>query len=213
MAFEVSMKLPSFQRILLVIAGIMLMGFGIALMRFAAWGTDPYTCLNLGVSSKLGISLGTWQLLLNGVILVAIIFADRKKIGFGTIFNMVATGYSADFFLLLITLLPAVPPGFTIAAQVIALTMGIIIMCFGVALYIEGNLGIAPYDAIAMIISEKIKHPHWFRWVRIVTDLLSVLIGFMFGSVVGVGTVLMAFFAGPLIVFFRARIAPASKDS
>ncbi|MDR2103486.1 MAG: hypothetical protein LBP42_05215 [Treponema sp.] len=176
------------------------MGLGIALMRLAAFGTDPYSCMNIGIGTKTALGFGTWQLILNGLLMALIFLTDRPKIGFGTFFNMFGVGYPADFFLRLFTFIPGVSLWYV---RVIFLPAGIGLLCSGASLYMEASLGLSPYDAVGVIISEKLGKPGWFRWIRILTDLCCVSVGFITGSVVGLGTVICAFFTGPLMVLFR----------
>jgi uncharacterized membrane protein YczE len=190
------------QKIAFVIAGVTVMSFGISLMRFAVLGIDPISCMNTGVARKIGMSFGNWQLIMNAIMLVGVFFSDRRKIGFGTVYNMAATGYTSDAFLWLLNLAPfesAVP----FPARAAALVFGILILYFGAAFYIEANMGVSPYDALAIIFAEKIGKPHWFRWARIGTDILCVGGGFLTKSDVGLGTLITACFAGPLLAFFR----------
>ena len=46
-----------------------------------------------------------------------------------------------------------------------------------------------------------------FKVIRIISDLICVLIGFLLGVVPGIGTVVTALFMGPLITFFRRTIS------
>jgi len=87
--------------------------------------------------------------------------------------------------------------------KIIAFSIGLIISCFGSAVYIETNMGLAPYDAVGIIIAEKIKKQDWFRWIRIATDALCVIGGIITKSDVGIGTLLTVLTGGPLIALFR----------
>ena len=78
-------------------------------------------------------------------------------------------------------------------------------MCFASSLYITSNLGVSAYDAQALMLSDTGKIQ--FRFVRIGTDLVCVAAGFALGATVGVGTLVTAFFMGPLIDFFNRKIA------
>jgi uncharacterized membrane protein YczE len=64
-------------------------------------------------------------------------------------------------------------------------------------------MGLSPYDAVAIIISEKINRQNWFRWIRIGTDALCVLGGVLTQSDVGIGTLISVLIGGPLIALFR----------
>ena len=87
-------------------------------------------------------------------------------------------------------------------------------MCLASALYFTADLGVSTYDAVSLIWSEKQSRVP-FRVCRIVCDLVCVLAGTLLcraggvkiSGVVGVGTVITAFFMGPLIDFFNRRVA------
>jgi uncharacterized membrane protein YczE len=187
----------------MVCVGIFFMGFAVALSVYAGMGCDPCTCMNLGVSEKLGFSFGTWQLILNGSILVFTFFFSRHFIGIGTVINMVAIGYLVDFFRWILTfILPAQP---SLGLRILIMVVALVLLSFTAALYIYPQLGISPYDSIAYMVAE---HSHWqFRWCRIACDMLALLIGWLCGSVVGIGTVLTAFCLGPFIKAFGDLIA------
>lgn len=61
-------------------------------------GLDPFTAVNTGISNKLGIGLGVYQLAVNLVIFIFILWLDRKQIGIGTILNMVLVGFEIQWF-------------------------------------------------------------------------------------------------------------------
>lgn len=99
----------------------------------------------------------------------------------------------------------------------VCLVIGIVIICFGSAFYMTANLGVSTYDAIAMVITNTWKIGK-FQYVRICTDLVCVLAGavlFLLAggtiaqipTIIGVGTIITAFFMGPLIEFFNVKIA------
>ncbi|HEX5143420.1 MAG TPA: hypothetical protein VFW21_06080, partial [Mycobacterium sp.] len=74
----------------------------------------------------------------------------------------------------------------------------------GASMYMTAGLGNSPYDAIAPIIVDRSRLP--YRAVRVVQDLLFVGLALVFGGQIGVGTVMTAFFAGPLIDFFTEKV-------
>jgi uncharacterized membrane protein YczE len=200
-----------FRNILFVIIGVSIMAAGISLMRYAALGIDPYSCMNTGMARKLGLSFGTWQLISNTVLLAGVIIFDRKRIGFGTVYNMVATGYTSDFFLRFLSVVEF-PNELAVAARIASLIAGIAILSFGAALYIEANMGVSPYDALAIMLTDKTRRSAWFRWYRIGTDGVCVIAGFLTRSDVGIGTLITACFAGPLMAFFREAVATLQKS-
>jgi uncharacterized membrane protein YczE len=134
--------------------------------------------------------------------LIGVFIFDRSKIGFGTLYNMITIGYTSDILLWFIKKIPLFEK-FPIQIRIISLILGLPVLYFGAAIYIETNMGLAPADAVAIIIAEKIKKENWFRWIRMGTDALCVLGGILTQSDVGIGTLLAVLCAGPLIAFYR----------
>lgn len=91
------------------------------------------------------------------------------------------------------------------------------IICFGSAFYMIADLGVSTYDAVALIIVNT-WHKGKFQYVRIITDLVCVILGVVLFLISGgaardiitiadVGTIITAFFMGPLIEFFNVHCA------
>ena len=73
--------------------GVAILSLGTTFLRGGNVGLDPFTAVNTGISNHLGIGLGVYQLSVNLVIFIFIIWLDRKQIGIGTILNMVLVGF------------------------------------------------------------------------------------------------------------------------
>lgn len=191
------------RRIVMMCIGVFLLGFSISLAVYANFGTDPCTCLNLGVSGKIGLPFGLWQLIFNCVVLILMFLLSRDLIGIGTLVNMVSIGFLVDFFRWLYSGLLPSQPAFPV--RILLMIFALLLLSFSAALYIYPNLGVSPYDSLGFMVS---KHLHiQFRWCRILCDVLAVLVGWLCGSVVGVSTVITAFCMGPLIKRFNDLIA------
>ena len=189
-------------RVLYVIVGFTILAIGLAFLRYAALGLDPYGTLIIGLTRQFDAPFGTVLLLVNLSMLVVVFFLDRRRIGFGTLYAMVVVGYTSDAVLWLISAIPVFEQ-FSIGIRIVSFALGLPVLLFGVAICIEANMGFTPYDMLGVIIAEKIKRPHWFRWIRICTDALCVASGALLRSDIGAGTLLAVLLAGPLIAFFR----------
>lgn len=211
----------SLIRGLAVVVGIFMVGIAVGFFKLVAMGADPFTAMNTGISGMLAMQFGTLQLIVNALFLVLVFVFKKKFIGFGTIFNMVFVGYTADF---LMWVLAQWRISFdTVFARVLVLAIAVVLICIGDALYISADMGMSPYDAVGYIIELLTKGKVPFRAARIASDIVCVSIGFVTGmqtgiqwKIVGIGTVVSAFCTGPLIQFFRVRwtdrwLAPYQK--
>lgn len=196
--FQMNGKL--LKRFIYIFVGVVLIGVGIAFMRFADLGTDPFSSMVIGIASILGISFWYAQMGMLALLLIVVVIFNRGYIGIGTLINLVSIGFFSDTFLSFLNTL-SLPQGFV--SQMILLIVGIVILCFGAALYMNSELGLASYDALGLIIEERSLGKIKFRWARIFTDSSCVAIGFILGSTIGIGTLITAFFTGPLVGYFR----------
>ena len=97
------------------------------------------------------------------------------------------------------------------------LLIAVLIMCVASSLYFTADLGVSTYDAVSLVISQKnTRLP--FRFWRVTSDVICVVLGIVLSLLgggtmadiaanVGVGTIITAFFMGPLIQFFNEKIA------
>lgn len=190
------------RRILMTVMGVLITGFSVGIFNFSVFGMDPFQVFAHGVWKQTPIGYGTFYALLNLLMLVFIFLIDRKKIGLGTLINIFLLGYVVQFSSWLFDYLIPSP---SLLARAIALVIAIIIICFGSAMYFTGDLGVSTYDAVALIMAEK--KIAKFHYLRIGTDLICVAIGFSLGATVGIGTLITAFFMGPIIAFFNVKFA------
>ena len=207
------MKRIEGRRIWMSVLGVLICGACVGLFRTAALGVDPFQSLMSGLNAVIPISFGTLYVIVNAVLLLFSLLLDRSRIGVATLINLTVLGYIAEYTQKGIALvLPA--PG--LPARLILLLLGLGIMCFGSAMYMNANLGVSTYDAIALIVSEK-QRKLPFRLCRILSDLLCVLGGCALfrgagwswraiTAAVGPATVVTAFFMGPLISFFAGKL-------
>lgn len=100
---------------------------------------DPFTALNRGASSFLGLSLGNYQLMINIIILVVVFFMKRSLIGWGTIYNMVLIGCQVNFFHSIFGSYFTVEEMGLMVRSLIAL-IAIAIFALGVAIYMDIDL-------------------------------------------------------------------------
>lgn len=202
-------------RTVLMLLGILLISICVACYRLSEFGVDSYTGMNLGISGFLGMSFGNWQLIMNILILIVVFFTVRHCIGAGTIVNMVGVGYIADFLCWLANNVAAVE--MTLPLRILALLLGTLFASLGVALYMTADMGISPYDSVALIIVKLTEEKVPFQIARISSDITVLIVGVVFclaahnnvWLIVGIGTVINSLFNGPLIQFFRGRIERA----
>lgn len=201
------------KRCVMMITGILFIGICVGAFRLSAFGVDAFTCMNLGISGFIHMSFGNWQLIMNGAILVLVFFTIRHCIGAGTIVNMVGVGYMADFICWLFQ--EALKVEMVLPLRIGALVIGCLFAGLGVSFYMVAEMGIAPYDSVALIIEKWTQGKIPFQYARVVSDVTVVIIGVVFcllsggelRLIIGIGTICNALFNGPLIQFCKIHVA------
>lgn len=191
------------HKTLISFIGVAILSMRTTFLRGGNVGLDPFTAVNTGISNKLGIGLGVYQLALNLVIFIFILWLDRKQIGVGTILNMVLVGFEIQWFTTIYHPLFGYRTTFLIMAA--DTLIGLILFTLGTSLYMAPDLGAAPYDAIAPIITQRTKLS--YRTARITQDVLFMVAAVIAGGPVGFGTIIVAFFTGPLISWWNDHIS------
>ena len=192
-------------RILLSAIGVFIMGFGMSVIEKLGFGTDPYTCLNNGLSLHTNISLGTWGLIVSGIIAIFVVILGAEKIGLGTLFNMVGFGYSIDLFRLIWKQVGLESITLPYPFRVALLLLMLFIFILAVSVYLAADLGCAPYDAAPEIISERTSLS--FRIIRTIWDVSAVIIGALLGSEIGLTTLVCAFGVGSAASIVKAKVS------
>ena len=202
------------KRILMSASGVALCGFSVGMFKYASLGIDPFQNLMAGINAAVPIRFGTLYVIVNAVLLLFALVFDRSKIGIATFINLFFLGYIVDFGQAVCgRLFPS--PSFVL--RVLILAAGIILLCLSSSLYMTADLGVSTYDAVALVLSER-QNRLPFSVCRIITDAACILLGALLtvlsgrtdnliGGVIGIGTLITAFFMGPLIAWFNQTVS------
>jgi uncharacterized membrane protein YczE len=177
-------------RLLRLLLGVFAYGFAIALMIKAHLGASPWDVFSQGLSRTTHLSFGLCTLAISALVLL-LWFPLRQRPGFGTLTNAVTVGFFADFGLAVL------PDGRSIAAQIALFVGGLLLLAFASALYIGAGMGPGPRDGLMTGLLRVTGRPVWM--IRTGLELTVVLLGFLLGGTVGVGTAVFAASIGPLI--------------
>ncbi len=202
------------RRIIMSLFGVMICAVSVGVFKLAALGVDPFQSLMAGLDALIPIKFGTLYVIVNAVLLVFSIIVDRHNIGIATFINLFLLGYITQFSY---DMLQKLFPSPSLLFRSICLLVGIVVICFGSSLYMTADLGVSTYDAVAIVLSGKWKLGK-FKYVRICTDLVCVIAGCLLflaaknpaskiPQIAGIGTIITAFFMGPLIEFFNDKFA------
>ncbi len=177
------------HRVAQLIAGLLLYGLTLAMMIRAGLGNAPWDVLHQGLARHLPITIG--QAVIGMSLLVLVLWIPLRELpGLGTILNSIFIGLAADVALAHIHT-PA-----SIAARVALLLGGVLLNGLATALYIGSQLGPGPRDGLMTGLHRR---TGWsIRHVRTSLEVVVVVVGWMLGGVLGIGTLVYALGIGPL---------------
>lgn len=187
---------------IMAISGTTLCGCSVGILQDSSLGLDPFSCFVTGIANIFGSSYGTFYLIVTSILLLVVIFLKRSYLGYTTLANLLLTGIIADYTLAFLNGFVKAP---TYLIRIILLLSGLGLMCLAASLYFTAALGVSAYDAIALIFADKYRSLP-FKYHRVITDGFCVTIGLIFGATVGIGTLITAFFMGPMIQWFNNHI-------
>lgn len=191
------------KRFIVLIVGLIILSLGIALFKVSAMGNDSHTAMVMAIGDKIGIKFSFVLLVANTIWFIGEIIFGRCYIGIGTFANWFGVGMIASFWIDWIHECFIIPEGFV--GKLFVMLVGMLVLSLGVSMYQTSDLGIAPYDVLSIIMSEKL--PISYFWCRIITDSVCTLIAFSFGGLIGLGTVICVLGLGPFIAFFNKHIS------
>ena len=178
---------------LIAAAALFVNGFGLYLTIQAGIGAAPWDVLNLGLSRTLGILYGTASIAVSLTILLIDVLL-REPIGIAMFIDALVVGKAVDFF----NWLHPVAPCRSLITAVPTLLLGLVILAYTQYAYMAAALGCGPRDTLLVGLAK--------RAGRIPIGAVSVallstatLIGWLLGGPVGIGTLLCAFGAGPIM--------------
>lgn len=206
-------------RVGMSVLGVTLCGFSVGMFRTAELGVDPFQSFMSGMEAVVPIPFGTLYVIVNAVLLLFSLIFDRRQIGLATVINLTLLGYVVEFSE---NLLRSALPSLTLPGRLLLLGAALVLLCFSSALYFNADLGVSTYDAVSRVAASRQKRVP-FRWCRIISDLVCVLVAAMLlrlggrtwtevTAFIGPATLITAFFMGPLISFFSQHL-PFGKQS
>ncbi len=192
------------RRVLMSLAGNLILGIGVAAFKFSGTGNDPFDGMNMAIAEFFAIYYPLLQVMVNVVLFIIQLIFARHLIGFGTIVNSLLIGYVAN--VAYNVMCAVAPKPEFVLFQIGVMIIGLILCSLGLSLYQTSDLGVAPYDALAITFDQHWKKVPYF-WCRILCDATCALICFLFGGIVGIGTLVSAFGFGPVISFFNHAVS------
>ena len=174
-------------RLAILICGLALFGFGESLLIVSTLGNSPWTVLAQGISKQLGLSVGIATVIVSTIVL-SLWIPLKEKPGFGTLANIIVIANSLDFG---INNFPAQSGFFS---RLVYVLLGVALVGVGSSLYITCGLGPGPRDGWMTALHHRTGIP--VGRVRLAIEAFVLVLGWLLGGTVGIGTAIFALTVG-----------------
>jgi uncharacterized protein len=184
-------------RLLFFLVGIFILGFGVSLTIKADLGAGAWDALNVGLSQTIGLTVGSWVIIVGGILIFVNAFMLKQKPVYLSLITIILIGLVIDFWLVIV--LENWYPR-TFAQKLTVLGSGIVIVALGVAIYLQAQFPLNPVDQFMIAIKERFGVK--LMTAKTIAELTALLFAFFFQGPIGIGTIIITLFIGPLIQFF-----------
>jgi uncharacterized membrane protein YczE len=196
-----------------LLVGLSLFALGIVMLLESRLGLSPWDVLNQGVADRTALSFGIANVAISVVVLVGA-WALGARIGPGTVANAILIGLVVDG-LLRIEAVGDLSEQ-SLAARIVLMLAGILVIGIGSGFYIGAGMGAGPRDSLMLVLARRTGIRIGF--VRAGLEIAATTAGFALGGTVGIGTLAFAFGIGPCIelafwLLERSPLADAAPDA
>ncbi len=187
-----------------IVVGLIIFSFGVHLTIFANIGLAPWDCLGMGISYHTPLNYGLSMTLI-AVFVLGIDLLLKEQIGYGTIIDALLTGNFVHFF----NSVNPLPLNDDLFIGIIIMLAGFVFMALGMAVYMKSEQCCGPRDALLVGLGKRMPNIP-IGLVEVILWAIVLLIGWLLGGPVGIGTVLSTFGAGAVmhVVYNIIRFEP-----
>jgi len=173
------------KRIFMLFFGLFICSLGIVMTMKANIGFAPYDVLHQGIANSIGMTIGRVSILIGLIICIICLFLG-EKLGLGTISDMILIGILIDLFISL----NFIPQMNGYVSGITLMVAGLFTIAFGIYFYISSGFGAGPRDNLMVIVEKKTGLT--VGLCRGILEISAILIGWLLGGPVGIGTILYA---------------------
>lgn len=177
--------------------GILILTFGIMLTIQSHLGVSPFDALLVGLSKKIGLTVGSWEIIIAIILVFCNALLKRQRPEFLGLVTAFITGLGIDLWLFLLS--NVITPEQWVS-RLICFAIGLVVLGLGTAIYLQTKFAPSPIDHLTLIIKDLTKSNMFVA--RTIIYFLFLLLAFLFNGPIGIGTVLSVCFGGLILNFF-----------
>jgi uncharacterized protein len=177
--------------------GILLLTLGISFTIQSDLGTSPFDALLVGLSIHVGLTVGSWEVIIALLLIGCNSLLKRQKPEFSGLLTAFITGIGIDMWLFLLH--PFVTPELWYS-KAVCFGIGLVIIGLGTATYLHTNFAPIPVDRLTIIIKEITRTNIFFS--RTIIYLVFLIMAIILNGPIGIGTLLTVCLGGLILNYF-----------
>lgn len=179
------------------VLGIGILALGISLMIQSNLGTSPFDALLVGLSVRVGLTVGSWEIIIALMLIGLNAVVQRQKPEWLGMVTALLTGAGIDMWLLILQ--HGLTPELWYSRWVF-FGIGLVITGLGTAVYLYTNFAAIPIDRLTLVLQQLLRTN--MLVARTVVYMVFLIMALMLGGPIGVGTVLTVGLGGVVLQYF-----------
>ena len=176
------------------VLGILTLTLGISFTIQSNLGTSPFDALLVGLSLNVGLTVGSWEIIVALLLICCNSCLKRQRPEFLGLLTAFITGIGIDMWLFLLHNL--ITPELWYS-KAICFCIGLVIIGLGTATYLHTNFAPIPIDRLTLIIQELARTS--ISLSRTFIYLVFLIIAMLLNGPIGVGTLLTVCLGGLIL--------------
>ncbi|TGB03934.1 YczE/YyaS/YitT family protein [Halobacillus salinus] len=187
-------------KVLFYIIGLITIALGITLTIKADLGAGAWDAMNVGLTETIGLTVGNWVMIVGAILILVNAFIAKEKPDILAVVTILVLGQVIDFWMLIVLDSFMVQ---TFLYQLLTLILGIVIIAFGAALYLQPKFSLNPVDGFMVALQKRFGFK--IGLAKTLTEAFALVMALLIGGPIGLGTLVILFGIGPVIQFFEPK--------
>ncbi|MEB9684734.1 hypothetical protein BK742_17455 [Bacillus thuringiensis serovar pingluonsis] len=185
------------MKFVLYVLGILILTLGISFTIQSDLGTSPFDALLVGLSLNVGLTVGSWEIIIALLLICCNSILQRQRPEFLGLLTASITGVGIDMWLFLLHNLTTPELWYS---KFVCFGLGLVIIGLGTAIYLHTNFAPIPVDRLTLIIQELTRTNIFIS--RTFIYLLFLIMAMILNGPIGVGTLLTVCLGGIILNYF-----------
>lgn len=179
------------------VLGILILTLGISFTIQSDLGTSPFDALLVGLSRNVGLTVGSWEIIIALLLICCNSFLKRQRPEVLGLLTAFITGIGIDMWLFLLHNLITPEQWYS---KAVCFGIGLVVIGLGTATYLHTNFAPIPVDRLTLILQELTRTNLFVS--RTFIYLVFLIMAMILNGPIGIGTLLTVCLGGLLLNYF-----------